>query len=132
MMLAAGPGQKVVITADGEDEAEAVQALGELQQCGVGEVVALMDQNVAQPEAEAQFGNEFEVGEIDVTACCKFDVAVQRLGAQGHVLACGEVYGRCRTYGEIRSEVVVARSGNLQGYGHREIGGFQVLCGVTA
>ncbi len=40
MMLAAGPGQKVVITADGEDEAEAVQALGELIESGFGEELA--------------------------------------------------------------------------------------------
>ena len=40
MMLAAGPGQKVTITADGEDEEEAVQALGELIESGFGEELA--------------------------------------------------------------------------------------------
>lgn len=40
MMLAAGPGQKIMITADGEDEDEAVQALGELIESGFGEELA--------------------------------------------------------------------------------------------
>lgn len=40
MMLAAGPGQKVTITADGGDEAEAVDALASLIESGFGEEMA--------------------------------------------------------------------------------------------
>jgi len=37
MMLAAGPGQRVTITADGSDEHEAVDALASLIESGFGE-----------------------------------------------------------------------------------------------
>lgn len=40
MMLAAGPGQKITITADGADEAEAVDAIGSLIESGFGEEMA--------------------------------------------------------------------------------------------
>ncbi len=40
MMLAAGPGQKITITADGPDEAEAVDAIGSLIESGFGEEMA--------------------------------------------------------------------------------------------
>jgi phosphocarrier protein len=40
MMLAAGPGQKITITADGSDEAEAVDALASLIDSGFGEEMA--------------------------------------------------------------------------------------------
>lgn len=40
MMLAAGPGQKITITADGNDEAEAVDALASLIESGFGEEMA--------------------------------------------------------------------------------------------
>jgi phosphocarrier protein len=40
MMLAAGPGQKVVITADGSDEIEAVDAIASLIDSGFGEEMA--------------------------------------------------------------------------------------------
>ncbi|NCB37401.1 MAG: HPr family phosphocarrier protein [Erysipelotrichia bacterium] len=40
MMLAAGPGQRVTITADGEDESEAVDAIASLIDSGFGEEMA--------------------------------------------------------------------------------------------
>ncbi len=40
MMLAAGPGQRVTITADGNDEHEAVDALASLIESGFGEEMA--------------------------------------------------------------------------------------------
>lgn len=40
MMLAAGPGQRVTITADGSDEIEAVDALASLIESGFGEEMA--------------------------------------------------------------------------------------------
>ncbi|GAB1351467.1 MAG TPA: HPr family phosphocarrier protein [Candidatus Rifleibacterium sp.] len=40
MMLAAGPGQKVTITADGNDEVEAVDAIASLIDSGFGEEMA--------------------------------------------------------------------------------------------
>ncbi|MCK9456113.1 MAG: Phosphocarrier protein HPr [bacterium ADurb.Bin157] len=40
MMLAAGPGQKIVVTADGEDESDAVQSISELIESGFGEELA--------------------------------------------------------------------------------------------
>ena len=40
MMLAAGPGQKVTITADGNDEVEAVDAISSLIDSGFGEEMA--------------------------------------------------------------------------------------------
>ncbi|HQB82958.1 MAG TPA: HPr family phosphocarrier protein [Candidatus Rifleibacterium sp.] len=40
MMLAAGPGQKVTITADGSDEVEAVDAISSLIDSGFGEEMA--------------------------------------------------------------------------------------------
>lgn len=40
MMLAAGPGQKITITADGSDESEAVDALASLIESGFGEEMA--------------------------------------------------------------------------------------------
>lgn len=40
MMLAAGPGQKVTITADGNDELEAVDAIASLIDSGFGEEMA--------------------------------------------------------------------------------------------
>ncbi len=40
MMLAAGPGQKVTITADGSDEVEAVDAIASLIDSGFGEEMA--------------------------------------------------------------------------------------------
>jgi len=40
MMLAAGPGQRVTITADGSDELEAVDALASLIESGFGEEMA--------------------------------------------------------------------------------------------
>ena len=39
-MLAAGPGQKIVVTADGEDESDAVQSISELIESGFGEELA--------------------------------------------------------------------------------------------
>lgn len=40
MMLAAGPGQRVTITADGSDETEAVDAIASLIDSGFGEEMA--------------------------------------------------------------------------------------------
>ncbi len=40
MMLAAGPGQKIVVTADGSDEVEAVDAIASLIDSGFGEEMA--------------------------------------------------------------------------------------------
>lgn len=40
MMLAAGPGQKITITADGSDELEAVDAIASLIDSGFGEEMA--------------------------------------------------------------------------------------------
>ena len=40
MILAAGPGQRVTITADGSDELEAVDALASLIESGFGEEMA--------------------------------------------------------------------------------------------
>ncbi|MBU1105413.1 MAG: HPr family phosphocarrier protein [Candidatus Riflebacteria bacterium] len=40
MMLAAGPGQRVTITADGSDEHEAVDAMASLIESGFGEEMA--------------------------------------------------------------------------------------------
>ena len=40
MMLAAGPGQKITITADGGDETEAVDAISSLVDSGFGEELA--------------------------------------------------------------------------------------------
>ena len=40
LMLAAGPGQRVTITADGSDELEAVDALASLIESGFGEEMA--------------------------------------------------------------------------------------------
>ncbi len=40
MMLAAGPGQRVTITADGNDEIEAVDAIASLIDSGFGEEMA--------------------------------------------------------------------------------------------
>ncbi len=40
MMLAAGPGQRVTITADGSDEIEAVDAIASLIDSGFGEEMA--------------------------------------------------------------------------------------------
>ncbi|PKL44520.1 MAG: HPr family phosphocarrier protein [Candidatus Riflebacteria bacterium HGW-Riflebacteria-2] len=40
MMLAAGPGQRVTITAEGSDELEAVDALASLIESGFGEEMA--------------------------------------------------------------------------------------------
>jgi phosphocarrier protein HPr len=37
MMLAAGPGQRIMVTAEGEDEADAVVAISELIESGFGE-----------------------------------------------------------------------------------------------
>jgi phosphocarrier protein HPr len=37
MMLAAGPGQRIMVTAEGEDEADAVVAIAELIESGFGE-----------------------------------------------------------------------------------------------
>lgn len=40
MMLAAGPGQSITITADGPDDAEAVDAIASLVESGFGEELA--------------------------------------------------------------------------------------------
>lgn len=40
MMLAAGPGQSIIITADGSDAAEAIDAIASLIESGFGEELA--------------------------------------------------------------------------------------------
>lgn len=110
----------------------AVEALGELQQRGVDEVIALMDEDVAQSEAEAELWDELEVREVDVAPRRHLDIAVEDFCAQRHVFAGGEVEGGSHADGEIGAEIVVARRGNLQGYGNREVGGLEVLGGVAS
>ena len=110
----------------------AVEAFGELQQRGIDEVVALVDEDVAQAEAEAELRDELEVGEIDVAACRHLDIAVEDFCAQGHVLAGGEVEGGSYADREIGAEIVVARRGNLQGDGYGKVSGLEVLGGVAS
>ena len=110
----------------------AVEALGKLQQGGVGEVIAIMNENIAQAETEAQLRDELEVRKVEVAAGGHLEIAVQRLRAQCHVLAGREVDGGCYADGEVGAEVVVARCGDFQRNGYGEVGRFEVLGRVAA
>ena len=128
-----GAGASLEIEGEGDHLGpSAVEAVGELQQRGIDEVVALVDEDVAQAEAEAELWDELEVGEVDVAARRHLDVAVEDFCAQRHVFAGGEVEGGSHADREIGAEIVVARRCNLQGNGYGEVGGLEVLGGVAS
>ena len=54
----------------------AIHAMRELEHTLVCEVGAMVVDDVAQPEAEFQFGNEFEIRKIEVTTTTYLYVAV--------------------------------------------------------
>lgn len=126
-------GRSFEIEGEGDDlGSSAVETVGELHQRGIDEVVALVNKDVAQTEAEAQLWDKLEIREIDVAARCHLDIAVKDFCAQSHVFAGGEVEGGSYADREIRAEIVVARCRNLQRNGNREVGGLEVLGGVAS
>ncbi len=110
----------------------AVHTAGELEHPLVGEVRAVVVDDVTQSEAKLEFGNEFEVREVEVTTGTDFYVTIKGLSEQGIVLAHGEVKCRCHTGDDIRTEIVVARCCNLKPNRHGEASGFHALCAVAS
>lgn len=127
-------GLAFLLEIEGEDNhggAAAVEAVGVLHQGLVDEVAAVVDNDVAEAEAELQLGNQLEVAEVDVAAKTDLEIAVETLGEQGVVLAGGEVYAGRGAEADVGPEVVVAGRCHLQQQGQRDVGGFDVLCGIA-
>ena len=108
----------------------AIDGLGVLEQRSVDKVAAVLLYDVQQAKAELEFRDELEVRQVDVAAHADLQVDVERLEAQGIVLACGEVDHRIDAGYEVRAEVVVARCGKLQVDGHGDIGALEDLRAV--
>ena len=120
---------------EGEDNhlgSTTIHAAGEFEEGFIGEIGAVMVDDVTESEAELKFWNELEIRKIEVTASTDFHVTVKGMREEGIVLAHGEVYRRCQVGDDVWTEVVVTRSRDFQAYGHRDAGGFDALCAVTS
>ena len=91
-----------------------VDALGVDFLCGVGEVVACFLQDVVESEAEFQFGNEFEEGQIDVAAQTCFQHEGEGARFDERAFACGEVIHWRDACHDVGAVVVEARRGNFE------------------
>lgn len=109
-----------------------VDGPGELQLGFVCQILTIVHQDVAQPETELQLGDQFEIGEIEITAHANLHHAVEAFHEEGLVLAHSEVDGRGYIDDGIGAEVVVARCCDFQSDGYGEEGGLDVLCGVSS
>ena len=98
------------------DHAESgfVDALGVDFLCGVGEVVACFLQDVVESEAEFQFRNEFEEGQIDVAAQTCFQHEGEGARFDERAFACGEVIHWRDACHDVGAVVVEARRGNFE------------------
>ena len=91
-----------------------VDALGVDFLCGVGEVVACFLQDVVESEAEFQFRNEFEEGQIDVAAQTCFQHEGEGARFDERAFACGEVIHWRDACHDVGAVVVEARRGNFE------------------
>ena len=105
------------------DHAESgfVDALGVDFLCGVGEVVASFLQDVVESEAEFQFRNEFEEGQIDVAAQTCFQHEGEGARFDERAFACGEVIHWRDACHDVGAVVVEARRGNFEVGGNGKV-----------
>ena len=105
------------------DHAESgfVDALGVDFLCGVGEVVACFLQDVVESEAEFQFRNEFEEGQIDVAAQTCFQHEGEGARFDERAFACGEVIHWRDACHDVGAVVVEARRGNFEVGGNGKV-----------
>ena len=98
-----------------------VDALGVDFLCGVGEVVACFLQDVVESEAEFQFRNEFEEGQIDVAAQTCFQHEGEGARFDERAFACGEVIHWRDACHDVGAVVVEARRGNFEVRGNGKV-----------
>ena len=98
-----------------------VDALGVDFLCGVGEVVACFLQDVVESEAEFQFRNEFEEGQIDVAAQTCFQHEGEGARFDERAFACGEVIHWRDACHDVGAVVVEARRGNFEVGGNGKV-----------
>ena len=108
-----------------------IYALSELVEGGVDKVGAVLLDNVQKTEAEFQLGIQLEVRQIDITTHTNLDITIERLQPECFVLTGREVDSGIKTGNEVRTEIVITRSGKLYVDGNRQITAFDVLRGIA-
>ena len=93
----------------------AFYAVGEFHHGFVQQVVAFLANDVCQAEAEFQFWNELEVGQVYVASHAHLQIAVKGFCLEGFLVVVVEAEGGCKAHGEVGAEVVVAWCGELYG-----------------
>lgn len=116
-----------VNTEDNHVAVRLVERVGEFHHARIDEVVTLLLQNVCHAEAELQFGYELEVTQIDIATETNLKVAVSRLQTKSLMLLGGKIDRRSYTGNDIRTEVIISRSGKLYVERYRDDGATQVL-----
>ena len=106
-------------------------AVGEFHHGFVQQVIAFLADDICQTEAEFQFWNELEVGQIYVTPHTHLQIAVEGFCPEGLLVVVVQTKGGCKAHGEVGAEVVVARCGKLYGEWHGNVVGTHILRGVT-
>ena len=108
----------------------AVDTLGVLEQSAVYEIATVLLDDIHQAEAELDFWDKLEEGQVDVATHPDFQIKVKRLEPQSIMFAGSEVNHRIDTSNEIGTEVVVARRCELQVNRHGDISALEDLRAV--
>ena len=108
----------------------AIDSLGVLQQSAVDKVASVFLDDVEQAEAELQLRDKLEVRQVYVAPHADLEIDIERLEAQGIVLAGCEVDHRIDACDDVRAEVIVARRSELQVERHRNVCALEDLCTV--
>lgn len=107
-----------------------MDAVGELQHVGVGQVGTVVLDDIQKTEAELELGHKLEERQIDVATHANLKIEVEGLEQQLLVLACGKVNHGIDTGYDIGTEIVVARSSHLEVDGHGDVGALDDLRGI--
>ena len=105
----------------------AIHALREDELRGVAQVAAVLLQDVAQAEAEFQFGYELEEGQVEVAPQAHLDGHVEGLRAQLGLLGRREVVHGHHARHDVGAVVVETRGTDLQVEGQGHVGRAKVL-----
>ena len=105
----------------------AVEALRVDKLRGVGQVRALLVKNIAETQAELQFGNKFKERHIEVASHTHLQHYVEGFRAHLGVLARRQVNAGLDAADDIGAEIVETRGGHLEVNGHGYVGALHGL-----
>lgn len=103
-----------------------------LYQSVIKQIRSILGKYVKQTKTKLQLWNEFEEGQVEVTSHTHLHVAVEHVEAERAVLLIRQIERWCQTRDEVRTEVIVARSGHLNVQGKGDQGALNVLRSVAS